>query len=34
MSIEIQKPELERRLREGIQSGWFQGLDKVLIKAL
>jgi uncharacterized protein (DUF433 family) len=34
MSIEIQKPELERRVREGIQSGRFQDMDDFLAKAL
>jgi uncharacterized protein (DUF433 family) len=34
MSIEIQKPELERRVREGIQSGRFQDVDELLTKAL
>ena len=34
MSIEIQKPELERRVREGIQSGRFQDVDDFLTKAL
>jgi len=34
MSIEIQKPELERRLREGIRSGGFQDVDELLTKAL
>ena len=34
MSIEIQKPELERRLREGIRSGRFQDVDDLLTKAL
>jgi len=34
MSIEIQKPELERRVREGIQSGRFQDVDDLLTKAL
>ncbi|MGD0365097.1 MAG: DUF433 domain-containing protein [Bryobacteraceae bacterium] len=34
MSIEIQAPELERRLREGIQSGRFQDVDELLTKAL
>src|SRR5207302_11491980 len=34
MSIEIQKPELERRVREGVQSGRFQNVDELLTKAL
>ncbi|MDQ2944819.1 MAG: DUF433 domain-containing protein [Acidobacteriota bacterium] len=34
MSIEIQKPELERRVREGIQGGRFQDVDDLLTKAL
>jgi uncharacterized protein (DUF433 family) len=34
MSIEIQKPELERRVREGIQSGRFHDVDELLTKAL
>jgi uncharacterized protein (DUF433 family) len=34
MSIEIQEPELERRVREGIQSGRFQNVDELLTKAL
>jgi uncharacterized protein (DUF433 family) len=34
MSIEIQKPELERRVREGIQSGRFRDVDELLTKAL
>jgi uncharacterized protein (DUF433 family) len=34
MSIEIQRPELERRVREGIQSGRFQNVDELLTKAL
>jgi uncharacterized protein (DUF433 family) len=34
MSIEIQKPELERRVREGIQSGRFQDVDDLLTRAL
>jgi uncharacterized protein (DUF433 family) len=32
--IEIQKPELERRVREGIQSGRFHDVDDLLTKAL
>jgi uncharacterized protein (DUF433 family) len=34
MSIEIDKPELERRLREGIQSGQFRDMEELLTKAL
>jgi len=34
MSIEIHKPDLERRVREGIQSGRFQDADELLTKAL
>jgi uncharacterized protein (DUF433 family) len=34
MSIEIQTPELERRVREGIRSGRFQDVDELLTKAL
>ncbi len=34
MSIEIQKPELERRVLEGIRSGRFQDVDELLTKAL
>jgi uncharacterized protein (DUF433 family) len=34
MSIEIQKPELERRVREGVQSGRFHDVDEILTKAL
>jgi uncharacterized protein (DUF433 family) len=34
MSIEIHKPELERRVREGIQSGRFHDMDDFLAKAL
>jgi hypothetical protein len=34
MSIEIHKPDLERRLREGIASGKFHDLDDLLTKAL
>src|SRR6266704_742169 len=34
MSIEIHEPELERRVREGIQSGRFQDVDDLLSKAL
>ncbi|HLK65891.1 MAG TPA: DUF433 domain-containing protein [Bryobacteraceae bacterium] len=34
MSIEIQKPELVRRVREGIQIGRFHDLDELLNKAL
>lgn len=34
MTIEIHKPELERRVRDGIQSGRFQDVDELLTKAL
>jgi len=34
MSIEIHTPELERRVREGIQSGRFRNVDELLTKAL
>ena len=34
MNIEIHEPELERRVREGIQSGRFRDVDELLIKAL
>jgi uncharacterized protein (DUF433 family) len=34
MNIEILKPELERRVREGIQGGRFQNVDELLTKAL
>ena len=34
MSIEIQKPELERRVRDGVQNGGFQNVDELLTKAL
>jgi Arc/MetJ-type ribon-helix-helix transcriptional regulator len=34
MNIEIQKPELERRVREGVQSGRFHDVDEFLTKAL
>jgi uncharacterized protein (DUF433 family) len=34
VTIEIQKPELERRVREGILSGRFQDVDDFLTKAL
>jgi len=34
MSIEIHKPELERRVREGIRSGRFHDVDDLLTKAL
>ena len=34
MSIEIHTPEIERRVREGIQSGGFQNVDEFLTKAL
>lgn len=34
MNIEIREPELERRVREGIQSGRFHDVDELLSKAL
>ena len=34
MSLEIQKPELERRVREGIQQGQFRDFDELVTKAL
>ena len=34
MTIEIQQPELERRVREGIQSGRFHDVNEMLTKAL
>ena len=34
MNLEIHKPELERRVREGIQSGRFHDVDELLTKAL
>jgi uncharacterized protein (DUF433 family) len=34
MNIEIREPELERRVREGIQSGRFHDGDELLSKAL
>ena len=34
MSLEISKPELERRVREGIQSGRVHDVDELLSKAL
>ncbi|HTA44971.1 MAG TPA: hypothetical protein VK789_21130 [Bryobacteraceae bacterium] len=34
MSIEIHQAELERRVREGIQSGQFHDVDELLTKAL
>jgi uncharacterized protein (DUF433 family) len=34
MSTEIHKPELARRVREGIASGQFQDFDDLLTKAL
>ncbi|HEX3744043.1 MAG TPA: DUF433 domain-containing protein [Bryobacteraceae bacterium] len=34
MSIEIRKPELERRVREGIETGCFRNADELLTKAL
>ncbi len=34
MNIEIHKPELEERVREGIRSGRFHDVDELLTKAL
>jgi Arc/MetJ-type ribon-helix-helix transcriptional regulator len=34
MNLEILKPELKHRVREGIQSGRFQNVDELLTKAL
>jgi len=34
MNIEIHRPELERRVREGIQSGRFRDVDDLITKAL
>jgi uncharacterized protein (DUF433 family) len=34
MNIEIQTPELERRVRQGLESGQFHDLDELLTKAL
>ena len=34
MNIEIHKPELERRVREGIESGRFHDVDELLTRAL
>jgi Arc/MetJ-type ribon-helix-helix transcriptional regulator len=34
MNIEIHKPELERRVLDGIQSGRFRDVDELLTKAL
>ena len=34
MNIEIHKPELEQRVREGIRSGRFHDVDELLTKAL
>jgi Arc/MetJ-type ribon-helix-helix transcriptional regulator len=34
MTIEIHQPELERRVREEIQSGHFRDVDDLLTKAL
>jgi len=34
MNIEIHKPELEERVREGIQSGRFHDVDELLTRAL
>src|ERR1035441_5457170 len=34
MNIEIHKPEVERRVREGIKSGRFHDVDELLTRAL
>jgi Arc/MetJ-type ribon-helix-helix transcriptional regulator len=34
MNLEIHQPELERRVREGIESGRFYDVDDLLTKAL
>jgi uncharacterized protein (DUF433 family) len=34
MSIEIHQPDIERRVREGIQAGQFRDADELLTKAL
>jgi Arc/MetJ-type ribon-helix-helix transcriptional regulator len=34
MTLEIRKPELERRMREQTLSGHFQSMDELLIEAL
>ena len=34
MTLEIRQPDLERRVREGIQSGRFRDVDELLTKAL
>jgi uncharacterized protein (DUF433 family) len=34
MNIEIHEPELERRVREGIESGRFRDVDELLRRAL
>jgi hypothetical protein len=34
MTIEIHTPELERRVKQGIQSGQFHDVDDLLTKAL
>ncbi len=34
MNLEIREPELERRVREGIESGQFRDVDELLHKAL
>lgn len=34
MTIEIRRPELERRVREEIQSGRFRDVDEMIDKAL
>jgi uncharacterized protein (DUF433 family) len=34
MNLEIRKPEVERRVREGVESGRFRDVDELLTKAL
>jgi len=34
MNVEIHDPELERQLREGIESGRFHNFDEMLTKAI
>jgi hypothetical protein len=34
MTIEIQTPELEERLKRGIENGHFRDVDQLLLKAL
>jgi len=34
MTIEIHQPEIERRVREGLQSGRYRDVDELLTKAL